>query len=352
VQTQGILLVNLGSPDSTAVPDVRRYLDQFLMDPHVVDVPLWLRTLLVRGVILNTRPKKSAAAYREIWWEEGSPLVVISKRVQAALQARVEQPVALAMRYQNPSIEAGLQDLLAKAPNLREVLVMPLYPHYAMATTETVLVAVRQTLKRLGINLSLRVLPPFYEHPAYLDALETVTKKHLTGEEDMVLFSYHGIPKRHVTKSDCTAHHCLKVQNCCEVSSPAHEFCYKHQVTRTTLEMVKRLGLKKYEIGFQSRLGGGWLTPFTDKRLSAYPKEGKKKIAVLCPAFVSDCLETLEEIAGEGREDFLHAGGEVFTYIPCLNDDPAWIAALERLCREAWTSQFREHSSIPNLVAA
>jgi protoporphyrin/coproporphyrin ferrochelatase len=220
-QTRGILLVNLGSPDSTSVPDVRRYLDQFLMDPHVVDVPLWLRTLLVRGVILNVRPKKSAAAYREIWWDEGSPLVVISQRVQAALQARVSEPVALAMRYQNPSIEAGLQDLLTRVPNLREVLVVPLYPHYAMATTETVLVEVRETLKRLGTNVSLSVLPPFYEHPAYLDALETVTKRHLTGDEDMVLFSYHGIPKRHVKKSDCTGSHCFKVTDCCEIPSPA-----------------------------------------------------------------------------------------------------------------------------------
>jgi protoporphyrin/coproporphyrin ferrochelatase len=185
-----------------------------------------------------------------------------------------------------------------------------------------------------------------------LDALETVTKRHLTGDEDMVLFSYHGIPKRHVKKSDCTGSHCFKVTDCCEIPSPAHGFCYKHQVTRTTVELVKRLGLKKYEISFQSRLGGGWLTPFTDKRLEAYPKEGKKKIAVLCPAFVSDCLETLEEIAGEGREDFLHAGGETFTYIPCLNDDPAWIAALERLCHEAWASQFSEYKSIPSLVAA
>jgi protoporphyrin/coproporphyrin ferrochelatase len=351
-QTQGILLVNLGSPDSTAVPDVRRYLDQFLMDPHVVDVPAWLRSLLVRGVILQVRPKKSAAAYREIWWDEGSPLVVISQRVQAALQAQVRQPVALAMRYQNPSIEAGLQALLQRAPNLREVLIVPLYPHYAMATTETVVVEARAVLKRLGINLSLTVLPPFYQHPAYLDALQTVTQRHLTGTEDTVLFSYHGIPKRHVKKTDCTGSHCLRVADCCNTDSPAHDFCYQHQVRRTTVELAARLGLPQHEISFQSRLGGGWLTPFTDKRLQAMPKEGKKKIAVLCPAFVSDCLETLEEIAGEGREDFLNAGGEQFTYIPCLNDDPVWISALAQLCAEAWQSKFSEHKSIPNLVAA
>jgi protoporphyrin/coproporphyrin ferrochelatase len=337
---RAILLVNLGSPDSTSVPDVKKYLDEFLMDARVLDFPTWFRSFLVRGIILNVRPKKSAAAYREIWWDEGSPLVVISKRVQKALQARVDIPVGLAMRYQNPSTEAGIVDLVAKSPNLSEILLVPLYPHYAMATTETVALEARDALKRLGLEdkIGLKILPPFYEHPAYLEALTKVTAEHLTGEEDQVLFSYHGIPERHVKKSDCTGSHCLKVENCCEVASPAHQFCYRHQLTRTTQEVARRLGLKpeKFSISFQSRLGGGWLQPFTDKRLEAFPKEGVKKLAVICPAFVSDCLETLEEINGEGRETFMHAGGEKFTYIPCMNDHPAWIAALDQLCTEAW----------------
>ena len=337
---RAILLVNLGSPDSTSVPDVKKYLDEFLMDARVLDFPTWFRSFLVRGVILNVRPKKSAAAYREIWWDEGSPLVVISKRVQVALQAKLEIPVGLAMRYQTPSTEAGIGGLLEKNPNLSEILLVPLYPHYAMATTETVVLEARDVLKRLGLEnkIALKILPPFFDHPAYLEALSKVTAEHLTGDEDHVLFSYHGIPERHVRKSDCTGSHCLKVENCCEVSSPAHQFCYRHQITRTTQEVAKRLGLKpeKFSISFQSRLGGGWLQPFTDKQLEAFPKNGIKKLAVICPAFVSDCLETLEEINGEGRETFMHAGGGRFTYIPCMNDHAAWVAALEQLCAESW----------------
>ena len=353
---KAILLVNLGSPDSTAVPDVRKYLDEFLMDPHVLDYPFWVRSLLVRGVILNVRPKKSAAAYREIWWDEGSPLVVISKRVQAALQSRSSLPVGLAMRYQNPSIEAGLRGLLADNPNLRELLLVPLYPHYAMATTETVVRETRDALGRLGLadRITLRIVPPFYDHPAYLEALETVTREHLRGDEDHVLFSYHGIPKRHVMKSDCTGSHCLKVADCCEVASPAHVWCYRHQLTRTTEEIASRLGLTKdrYSLSFQSRLGGGWLEPFTDKRLEAFPREGVRKLAVLCPAFVSDCLETLEEIAGEGKDEFLAAGGTEFNYIPCMNDHPSWIAALDRLCQESWgaAAPFKETNSLAGLT--
>lgn len=350
--SRAILLVNLGSPDSTDTADVRRYLDEFLMDEHVLDFPYLARALLVRGMILNVRPKKSAAAYKQIWWPEGSPLVVISRRVREALQARVTVPVGLAMRYQNPSIEFGVRELLENNPNLSELLLVPLYPHYAMATTETVVRETRDVLEKLGLTdkISLRILPPFYDHPAYLGALETVTRAHLKGDEDHVLFSYHGIPQRHVRKSDCTGSHCLASENCCGIASPAHVWCYRHQLVRTTQEIASRLGLPdgKWSISFQSRLGGGWLTPFTDKRLEAFPTEGVKKLAVLCPAFVSDCLETLEEIDGEGRETFTHAGGEQFTYIPCMNDHSAWIGALERLCEESWTAQtpFQETNSL------
>ena len=349
---RAILLVNLGSPDSTNVPDVRRYLDEFLMDEHVLDFPYWARALLVRGVILNVRPKKSAAAYKKIWWDDGSPLVVISKQVRDALQARVSLPVGLAMRYQNPSIEFGIEELLRDNPNLSELLLVPLYPHYAMATTETVVRETRDVLAKLGLSdkIDLRILPPFYDHPAYLNALETVAKEKLSGDEDHVLFSYHGIPKRHIRKSDCTGAHCLMSQDCCDAASPAHVWCYRHQLVRTTQEIAARLGLPdgKWSISFQSRLGGGWLTPFTDKRLEAFPNEGVKKLAVLCPAFVSDCLETLEEINVEGRETFMHAGGEQFSYVPCMNDHPAWIEALEQLCDESWATQtpFQETNSL------
>ena len=358
-----MLLVNLGSPDSTSVRDVKKYLDEFLMDAHVLDFPYWLRSFLVRGVILNVRPKKSAAAYKEIWWDEGSPLKVISQRLHANIAARARGPVALAMRYQNPSIEASLRVLLETNPNLSELLLVPLYPHYAMATTETVVVETRAALERLGSKAELRVLPPFYDSEAYIDALAAVSRAHLFAEDgslrvDKVLFSYHGIPKRHIRKSDCTGAHCLSAtdasgNDCCHIGSPAHVWCYKHQAVRTTELLAQRLGLRadQYEISFQSRLGGGWLTPFTDIRLKQLPKEGVERLAVLCPAFVSDCLETLEEIAQEGKELFMHAGGEEFSYVPCMNDDPAWIAALETLIAESWSGQpFEIHQSIPNLI--
>ena len=360
-----MLLVNLGSPDSTSVRDVKKYLDEFLMDAHVLDFPHWLRSFLVRGVILNVRPKKSAAAYKEIWWDEGSPLKVISQRLHAQIQSRASTPVALAMRYQNPSIEASLRELLEVNPDLQELLLVPLYPHYAMATTETVVVETRAALARLGSSAELRVLPPFYDHDAYIDALAAVSKPYLFDEAgqlkvDRVLFSYHGIPKRHIRKSDCTGAHCLSAtdasgSDCCHIGSPAHVWCYKHQAVRTTELVAERLGLRsdQFEISFQSRLGGGWLTPFTDIRLKQFPKEGVKRLAVLCPAFVSDCLETLEEIAQEGKEIFTDAGGEQFTYVPCMNDDPAWIAALETLIVESWSGQpFSVHQSIPNLIGA
>lgn len=359
------MLVNLGSPDSTDVGDVKRYLDEFLMDAHVLDYPRWARAALVRGVILNVRPKKSAAAYKEIWWPEGSPLKVISERVRAALQARSDTPVALAMRYQNPSIEAALRALLEQNPALREVLLVPLYPQYAMATTETVVVEARDALKRIGSSVEFRVLPPFFDHDAFINALEAVTRPALfdnAGElrVDRVLFSYHGIPKRHIRKSDCTGSHCLTVDaktgaDCCHTMSPAHVWCYRHQAIRTTESLAARLGLEveDWEVSFQSRLGGGWLTPFTDIRLKQLPKEGVKRLAVLCPAFVSDCLETLEEIAQEGKEIFLEAGGEQFIYVPCVNEHPVWIDGLERLIDEAWQdASFEVYKSIPNLVAA
>ncbi len=349
--SRAIFLVNLGSPDSTAIGDVRKYLDQFLMDERVLDYPYWVRSLVVRGVILNVRPKKSAAAYKEIWWDEGSPLVVISKRLRTALQNLLQArgddtPVGLGMRYQNPSIEFGIKELLSANPNLKEILLVPLYPQYAMSTTETVAQETRAVLEKIAPQLELKVLPPFFDHPAYIEALAEVTAPHIE-DVDHVLFSYHGIPKSHIRKSDCTSSHCL-TENCCSNASPAHAWCYRHQCTRTTEELVLRLGIESHSMSFQSRLGPGWLTPFTDKRLEQFPKEGVKKLAILCPAFVSDCLETLEEISGEGKEIFEHAGGEHFKYIPCMNDHPAWIKALLQLCDEAMGSSqpFVEYDSI------
>jgi ferrochelatase len=329
---RAILLVNLGSPASPSPADVKPYLDEFLMDPYVLDIPAPLRALLVRGLILNTRPKTSAAAYAKIWTAAGSPLVVISQQAQAALEARMHVPVGLAMRYGEPSIVRGCDELLRRAGEIDELVVVPLYPHYAMASTKTVEVAVERALQ--GKRLRYRFTGPFYDDPAYLDAIAARARAAIPADTQHVLFSYHGIPKRHLRKMDPTGTHCLQSEACCTAPSGAHATCYRHQVTATTEGVARRLGLERdaYGIAFQSRLGGGWLEPFTDRVLTELPARGVKRLAVLCPSFVADCLETLEEMAIRGRASFLAAGGETFTYVPCLNDDPAWIAALAALC--------------------
>lgn len=331
---QAILLVNLGSPASPSTTDVRRYLDEFLMDRFVLDIPAVARTLLVRGLILNTRPAKSAEAYAKIWTGEGSPLIVISRQTRAALEANMQLPVGLAMRYGEPSIAHGTDELLRRAGEIDELVVVPLYPHYAMASTKTVEVAVDDALR--GKNVRYRFLPPFYDDPGYLDALAARLRTAMPPDTQLLLFSYHGIPERHVRKMDPTGAHCLHSSACCSTPSAAWATCYRHQVIATMEGVAQRLNLPqaRYGFAFQSRLGGGWLEPFTDKELAALPGRGIKKLAVVCPSFVADCLETLEEMEMRGRETFLGAGGETFTYVPCLNDDPAWIAALADLCRK------------------
>jgi ferrochelatase len=331
---QAIILVNLGSPASPSTADVRRYLDEFLMDPYVLDIPTFARTLLVRGLILNTRPAKSAEAYAKIWTAEGSPLVVISRQTRPALEANMHLPVGLAMRYGEPSIPHGIEELLQRAGEIDELVVVPLYPHYAMASTKTVEAAVDAALR--GKNIRFRFVPPFYNDPGYLDVLGASLRASIPADATFLLFSYHGIPERHVRKMDATGAHCLRSADCCSTPSPAWATCYRHQVIATTEGVAERLGLAKdgYGFAFQSRLGGGWLEPFTDKELVALPARGVKRLAVVCPSFVADCLETLEEIEMRGRETFIGAGGETFTYIPCLNIDPAWIAALAELCRK------------------
>jgi protoporphyrin/coproporphyrin ferrochelatase len=343
------LLINLGSPDSPAVADVRRYLGEFLMDERVIDIPGPLRSLLVKGIILNTRPKKSAHAYAQIWSDDGSPLVAISRRLTALVQAQLDHPVAMAMRYQNPSIDDVVGQLLAEHSDLTELLVAPLYPHYAMATTESVMVAVRSAVARSGRGVNIRVLPPCFDHPAYIEAMVQVAAPLITSDVQKVLFSFHGIPTRHIERSDCTGSHCLQRSDCCEVDSPAHGYCYRHQAVRTMQLMMKGIGLHddRAMLTFQSRLTNKWLQPFTDRVLEELPKQGITRIAILCPAFVSDCLETLEEVALRGRESFLAAGGESYVVIPCMNEHPAWVAALAGMLREAWNgSSFVEIDSL------
>lgn len=320
---KGVLLVNLGSPDSTNPKDVKKYLDEFLMDPRVIDLPKWARTLLVKGIILNTRPKKSAEAYAKIWWEEGSPLIVISERLKEKVQQKLNIPVALAMRYGSMSLKKGLQELVDQG--VTEVKTIPLYPQFAMATTETIDVKVDELVAEFFPQLKITRTPAFYKREDYIEVLSKSIAEKLEGlDYEHILFSYHGVPERHIRKSDITNGNCKMNGKCCfKMGSEQHEFCYRHQCEITTINVAKKLGLKRgtYTTTFQSRLGfDPWLKPYTDRTIERMGKNGIKKMAIVTPAFVSDCLETLEEIAMEGEEIFHEVGGEAFTVIPCLND--------------------------------
>jgi len=318
------------------VKDVTRYLKEFLMDERVIDYPYLSRTLLVKGLIVPFRAAKSAAAYETIWTKEGSPLVVLTKQLQQALQNAVEEKVVISMRYGNPTPAAAFEELLAKEPGLEEVILVPLYPHYAMSSYETAVEYTMETYKKKKYPFKIVTIKPFFDNPDYLDAMVANMQPYLQRDFDHILFSYHGIPERHIKKSDTTGNHCLNTTDCCNTPSAAHAHCYRHQVFTTTRKIVERLNLpaEKYSVSFQSRLGKGWLQPFTDIRFEEMPGEGIKKLLVICPAFISDCLETLEEINERGRESFLKAGGESFTMIPCLNTHPLWVSAIAGWIKE------------------
>ena len=324
---KGILLINLGSPESTDTKDVKNYLGEFLMDERVIDIPYWKRWLLINGIILKTRPKKSGAAYKKIWWKQGSPLVVISERFSEKVTKKVDIPVELAMRYGSMSMEKGVKNLVDKG--VTEIFLAPLYPHYAMSSYETVVTKAEEIIAEKYPNVKLDVLPAFYNKPGYIKAMSNNIANHLKGfDYDHILFSYHGIPERHILKSDVTKSHCKIDGSCCERNSVAHHTCYRHQCFESTKEIVKTLNLKEgtYSNSFQSRLlKDPWLKPYTDFELEKFPSEGKKKLAVITPAFVADCLETLEEIAMEGKDEFLKFGGTDYKHIPCMNDNDDWV---------------------------
>jgi ferrochelatase len=335
---RAILLVNLGSPASTSVGDVRRYLREFLGDERVLDLPAPFRFLLLEGIILRTRPRKSAHAYQEIWTKDGSPLILTSQSVQRKLAERLgaATPVYLAMRYGQPSIASVVAQIAADG--IQEVLLFPQYPHYAMSSWETVVVKVYAEAARLAPQLRVHCAQPFYAAPDYIEALHAVSAPFLAQPHDYVLFSYHGIPVRHLRKADSSKGHCTIVPDCCTTCSPVHSTCYRAQCFATTRAFVARAGIpaEKHSVSFQSRLAGEpWLTPFTDHELVRLAQAGRKRLLVFCPAFVADCLETIEEISGEGKETFLKAGGVSFQQVPCLNDHPAYIDFLAHRC-ERW----------------
>ena len=328
---QGILLINLGSPDDTELSSIKSYLKEFLMDEYVIDIPKLIRNVLVKGLIVPFRSKGTQEAYSSIWTDKGSPLILNSIKTAKKLQARLGIPVECAMRYKNPSIELALRTLSEKG--CKKIKVIPLYPHYAMATSLTTELEVKRVEGELGFGLQLDFISSFYNDNGYINSLSSKIDEHLNPSIDYLLFSYHGIPERHVTKTDPTNSHCLKEENCCEVDSLAKPFCYRAQVLETSRLCASKLQLNesKWGVSFQSRNVPGWLKPFSDIELKELPKRGKKNIAVVCPAFIADNLETLEEMDIRGRETFMEAGGESFTYIPCLNSDDSFIDFLSSI---------------------
>lgn len=332
----GILLLNLGSPDSLAVADVRTYLDEFLMDERVIDVPAWFRTFLVRGIILNTRPKQSAEAYEKIWTDEGSPLIATCRCLRDRLEESTGLSVFLGMRYRLPSTPDAVGQI--KEAGIERLFIIPLYPHYSMSSYETAVVHAIDSMRKQDLDIPYEIMPPFYEDPGYIQALTQVASPFLDRDYDHLLFSFHGIPERHLRKSDPSHAHCLSCDNCCDLDHPAHATCYRHQCLSTVRALVDQLEIPpdRYSVSFQSRLGKDpWLQPYTDRTLESLPQAGKKRLLVMCPAFTADCLETLEEINMSGRESFLEAGGESFDMIPCLNDHAAWVDYLTSTVR-AW----------------
>jgi ferrochelatase len=331
----GLLLVNLGSPEAPTPGAVRTYLRQFLSDPRVLDINPIGRKLLLEGLILPTRPAKSAAAYQVIWGERGSPLVAYGRDLTAAVAETLGEgwKVELAMRYGEPSIPRGLDALRG----VDRLVVFPLYPQYASASTGSTLEEVFRHLAEKWVVPAISVVPAFYEDPAFLDAFAVVGREVLgAGRFDHVLFSYHGLPERHMHKSDPTGSHCLKSDGCCDRIVDANHDCYRAQCYATTRGLVSRLGLTAdgHSVSFQSRLGRTpWIKPYTDLVLPELAQKGKRRLAVFSPAFVADCLETLEEIGVRAVEQWKALGGEELVLVPSLNATPAWVAAVCALAR-------------------
>jgi ferrochelatase len=328
----GLLLINLGTPESPRTDDVRRYLREFLSDPRVIDIAGWARALLLNLVILPFRPRKSAEAYRSIWTDRGSPLLIYGKELRDKLQALVgpEVPVVLAMRYQKPSLADALDQL--QAAGVERIVAFPLFPHYASSSFGSAVEALYAEAGKRNNTPFLDVFPAYYDHPAFLRALTAVTRKSLAAfQPDKLLISFHGLPERHMRASDPTGAHCLASDDCCAAMTEANRYCYRAQCYATARSLAAALGLpdSRWEVAFQSRLGRDpWIRPFTDERIAALPGEGVKRLAVAVPSFVADCLETLEEIAMRGQEDFVAAGGEELALVPCLNAEDVWVRAV------------------------
>jgi len=335
--TPGVLLANLGSPEAPRTPEVRRYLREFLSDPRVLDLPALPRWLLLNLFILPFRPRRSAEAYRKIWTKHGSPLLVHGEGLRRELESRLATPVALGMRYGEPSISRGLRDLRGRGAD--RVVVLPLYPQVASASTGTVLEKVYAEAGHEWNIPDLITIPAFFDDPGFIAAWEAVGRPVLESMTfDHVLFSFHGLPERQIRKADESGSHCLTHPTCCNAIQFVNRNCYRAQCFATAGHIATALGLPadRYTVSFQSRLGlDPWIKPYTDHLLRGFPEKGVKRLVVFCPAFVADCLETLEEIGLRGRDTFLAAGGKAFAMVPSLNTHPRWVETVVDLVRKA-----------------
>ncbi len=331
---KAVLLLNLGTPDAPTVPKVRKYLSQFLNDPRVIDINPVGRALLVNGIIVPFRAPKSTKIYKEVWTDEGSPLLLHGEALKEKVQAQLgdEYMVELAMRYQNPSIPSVLERI--RKHNVKEIIVFPLFPQYASSSTGSALQAVMEVVKDWWVIPELRIISQYFERDDYIQAQVEVAKPYPYTDYDHVLFSYHGLPERQVDKvyddDLCKDHDCETRYE------RDNQFCYKAACYETTRRIVKELGIPedKYTVGFQSRLNNKWLEPFSDELIEKWAKEGKKKILAFSPAFTADCLETTIEIGDEYNELFQEHGGEKVQLVPSLNTTPAWVDTVCNIIRE------------------
>lgn len=334
-EKKGVLLVNLGTPDSPATKDVRKYLREFLMDGRVIDIPLIPRFLLVNGIIAPFRAPKSAKEYAKLWEDRGSPLKFNGLDVRDLLQASLgdEYHVSLGMRYQSPSIESALEEL--RSHNVTEIIVIPLFPQYASASTGSVSEKVNSIVNKWQIIPSVKHINQFMDHPKFLEAFANNGKALMEKETyDHVIFSYHGLPERQIKKGS-VGNQC-QLGACCNKLHEKNRYCYRAQCFYTSRQLAERLGLKEgeYSTTFQSRLGKDpWIQPYTDIFLKDLPAKGIKKVMVFSPAFISDCLETTLEVGEEFKEEFLEAGGDTWDLVPSLNTSSTWIECLEDLVK-------------------
>jgi ferrochelatase len=331
MRKKGILLVNLGTPDSPEVPDVRKYLDEFLMDERVIDIPAFNRTLLVKGIIVPFRSPKTAKLYKEIWDENGSPLLYFSKLQAALLQEQLgdDYHVELAMRYQSPSIAAALANM--KAGLVDSIQVIPLFPQYASASGGSVIQKVMEIVGKWQTIPKIDFVSSFHDNKLMIEAFADNAKKYQPETYDQILFSFHGLPERQLIKCDHTGQHCLKQDNCCQTLTDVNKYCYSAQCHDTARLIAAALNIPAdhYSVCFQSRLGKEpWVQPYTSDVLKKLAAQGKKRLLVFCPAFVADCLETLYEVSVEYQEEFRELGGEEVQLVASLNENPKWIQAL------------------------